>query len=353
MIPKIHPLFKLNGRSLDYQGVMTVAYSYVKEGEPWEREIGDFLLNWLDDFEVMTVYTSGSTGTPKQFKLQKEHMINSAQMTGDYFDLPAGTLALCCLPLSYIAGKMMLVRAMLLGWEIDVVKPKAKPLKKAEKRYDFTAMTPYQVSNSLKHIHKTRKLLIGGAAVSDELVKSLTGKHTRAFHSYGMTETTSHIAVRELYPNYQSSYQAVAGVSLDLDDRGCLVINAPDYTSDVLVTNDLVTLQSPTSFTIEGRIDNVINSGGVKIFPSKVEQKLAVGIKNRFFVTAMPSKEFGEEVTLFIEGDKQDESKLFKNLEAFERPKKVYYLKSFVLTHTGKIDKNNTIEMVTMQLEES
>ncbi len=350
MTPEIHPAFKLNGHSLDHYGVMEVAYSYVKEGEDWEKEVGDFLLSWLDDFDVVTVYTSGSTGEPTEYKLSKQHMINSAAITGERFELSYGTEALCCLPLSYIAGKMMLVRALTLGWEIDLVKPSLKPLKKAEKRYDFTAMTPLQVTKSLKYIHKTKTVLIGGASIRSQLVEDLKHKHTRAFHSYGMTETASHVAIKQLYPILESYYTAVGDTNFEKDKRDCLVINAPSIGAEQLVTNDMVNLIDAQRFKILGRIDDVINSGGVKIHPDAVEQKLSKHIKQRFFVTGISDEELGEKVILIIEGEKVEVQEAFESLDKYEVPKEIYFVKVFQETHTKKVNKRSTLEILFKNL---
>ncbi|WP_124979964.1 AMP-binding protein [Nonlabens xiamenensis] len=346
MIPKIHPTFKLNGHRLDHDGVMTVAYSYVKEGEYWERQIGDFLLSWLDDFEVVTVHTSGSTGVPKEYKLDKQHMINSALMTGAFFDMGEEKEVLCCLPLSYIAGKMMMVRAMTLGWDLDLVEPSTTPLHKAEKRYDFTAMSPLQLSRSLDHIHKTRKVIIGGGPVSPTLIKQLQGKHTKAYHTYGMTETCSHIAVREIYPLQETFFKPLPQVKLSKNEEGCLLIDAPHLTSSTLVTNDLVEFNKDGGFQVMGRKDDVINSGTVKIHPLQVEQKLAQDLSARFFIAGMADNELGQRVVLVVEGEEQEVQSAMKGLSKFERPKQVYFVPKFVETHTGKIDKRSTLDQV-------
>ncbi|MDX1761173.1 MAG: O-succinylbenzoic acid--CoA ligase, partial [Christiangramia sp.] len=168
-IPETHPEFRLNKRHFTNSELKQVAYSYIKEGEPYEQAIGNFLLDWLKPTTYLEVHTSGSTGTPKKIRLKKQHMINSAMATSRFFDLPASTTALLCMPAEYIAGKMMLVRAMFLGWDLDTIPPSSIPLDNLFKVYDFTAMTPFQLDNSIARLHLVKKLIVGGGAVSPRL----------------------------------------------------------------------------------------------------------------------------------------------------------------------------------------
>lgn len=342
MIPKIHPEFKLNGRSLNHQGLMTVAYSYVKEGDEWEKEVGDFLLNWLDDFDVLTVETSGSTGKPQSIKLRKEHFINSASNTGNWFNLPKECEALCCLPLNYIAGKMMMIRAISLGWHLDIVKPSSNPFSDLRKRYDFTALTNHQVLNSLTDIHKSKKIIIGGGPIALNLAELLKNKHTKAYHTYGMTETCSHIAIRKIHPVYEDAFNCMEGITVSLDDRGCLVIVAPELAQDTLTTNDLAEITGENQFKILGRIDQVINTGGVKVHPQQIEEKLSSQIHNRFFIYGKVNEELGQEVVLVIEGEAGNDPS-FEELDKFQTPKSVVYVNEFKETHTGKVDRKAVI----------
>lgn len=341
MIPKVHSEFKLNGRSLDHKGLMTVAYSYAKEGELWERQVGDFLLNWLDDFSYHTVYSSGSTGVPKEYRLEKEHMINSAHMTGERFKITAGMDVLGCLPLSYVAGKLMMVRAIELGWHIDLVAPSKNPLDKATKRYDFTAMTAYQVKHSLDHLYKSRKIIIGGGPVDEALVESLNGRHTRAYHTYGMTETSTHVGVRELYPNYEEYFTALPGIKVRLNGADCLVIDAKNIASNSIVSNDLAVIQDNKMFKILGRTDNVIITGGIKIHPESVQNKLSKFIDNRFFISSEKEKDLGQQIVIYVEGEEMDLDSAFAKakLDRFEKPRKIIFVKEFAETHTAKIDR--------------
>ena len=124
---QVHPTFKLNGYSLSAEDLKQVGYSLIKEGEPFEQVIGDFLLDWLSPSESIVVNTSGSTGKPKPIALSKVKMKNSALATASFFELAPKTTALLCLPVDYIAGKMMLVRALVLGWHLDYVHPNSNP----------------------------------------------------------------------------------------------------------------------------------------------------------------------------------------------------------------------------------
>ncbi|WP_194852075.1 AMP-binding protein [Nonlabens antarcticus] len=341
MIPEVHPSFKLNGVSLDHNGLMTVAYSYVKEGELWERQVGEFLLNWMDDFSYHTVFSSGSTGTPKEYRLEKQHMINSARLTGERFNLHAENDILGCLPLSYVAGKLMMVRAIELGLHIDLVAPSKNPLEKVTKRYDFTALTAYQVKHSLDHLYKSRKTIIGGGPVDEAMVESLKNRHTRAYHTYGMTETSTHIGVRELYPNYEEYFTALPGIKVRLNRADCLIIDAPELTKEPVISNDLAVVKTEKTFKILGRTDNVINTGGVKIHPESVENKLSKHLDSRFFIASEPEKDLGQQVILFVEGEETDLNSAFAKakLDRFEKPRKVIFVKEFAETHTAKIDK--------------
>ena len=74
-------------------------------------------------------------------------------------------------------------------------------------------------------------------------------------------------------PEATTIYQATGNVSFALDNRGCQ-LSMHKVHDGILITNDLVDLKSETSLSGKERFDSVINSGGVKIHPEMVEQKL-------------------------------------------------------------------------------
>ncbi len=355
-VPEVHQDFKINKLHFSNADLRQVAYNFIKEGEPHEGAIGDFLLDWFRPSSYLEVKTSGSTGKPKKIKLKKEHMINSALATGRFFELPNRSTALMCLPADYIAGKMMLVRAMVLGWELDTVPPSSNPLDQVFKTYHFCAMTPFQLDNSIGRLHLINKLIVGGGAVSPHLQSMVQGLNTKVYETFGMTETVSHIAAKRLNPKKKKKnlvpFKVLPDVTLTQDDRGCLIVKAPKVADEVIETNDVVELVTYKKFFWKGRIDNVVNSGGIKLFPEEIEAKLEPIIDRRFFVTGMPDEAFGEKLVLFVEADFSEEllSKLqedvlkHKELGKYEVPKKIYLIEKFEETPNGKIHRENTVK---------
>jgi O-succinylbenzoic acid--CoA ligase len=350
MVTEFNTAFSFNGLPISYADLSEVAYSLVKEGDPYEREIGDFLLDWISGSEHILQRTSGSTGSPREINLSKKAMVKSALLTGGFLDLGKGTRALLCLPVSSIAGKMMLVRAMTLGWELTVVAPERTPLWSVTGVFDFAAMVPMQLQASLNNIGRVRKVLVGGAPVSKELREALSGKNTIVYESYGMSETASHIALRKLHPPDNTgspgevpAFQALPGITLEQDKNDCLVVHVPFLSKEPIQTNDLVSMQDEHSFYWLGRADHIVNSGGVKLVPELLEAQLEPIVQRRFFLTGIPDKVFGEKLVLVAEG-KPDEGLLAKvqdsgGLEKYEVPKAVYFVDAFQEGKSGKIQR--------------
>ncbi len=348
---KVHRKFKLNGQSFQKSDSLL---EFVKE-----RAIDgiEFLEVWFDQKDFIYAKTSGSTGVPKEIKIKKKHMLQSASATGTYFNLEEGTTALLCMSSDYIAGKMMWVRALCLGWELDVIRVTSNPLESTKKKYDFSAMVPLQVSNSFAKINLIKTLIVGGGAVSKELQDRLQFLPTKVFATYGMTETVTHIAVKKLNQfdaNEKAYYKVFPMVTISKDDRGCMVIEAPLVSEGKVVTNDLVAIQSEMSFDWLGRYDSVINSGGIKLIPEQIEGKLSAVLKNNFFITGHKDSLLGEKVVLLIEGEGKPVKKRSEvlaylvgvNLERYEYPKEIDFVKKFDWTETGKIKRNSTLEMM-------
>lgn len=353
MIPKftaVHNKFKLNGRHYSFNDLKDVAYSFIKEGEAYQKEIGKFLLQWTDSSKTVTVKTSGSTGKPKSIKLSKQAMVHSAIATGDYFKLEPGNSALMCLPATFIAGKMMIVRAIILGLRLDLVAPNSMPLELVKKKYMFSAMVPMQLQNSLKHLDNVRTLIVGGAKVSDDLLAKLQESSATVYATYAMTETITHVAIKKLNKlRKQSSskyFEVLPNVQISQNKKGCLVIDAPYLSKSSIVTNDLVKIHSNKTFELLGRFDNVINSGGIKIQPEQLEAKLAPYIKADFFIASQENEVLGEEIVLVVEGEEQKfSSDIFCDFQKHEIPKGIIFIETFYRTTSGKINRIKTLDL--------
>lgn len=337
----VHNLFKLNGFHLDREDLCRVAYSFIKEGEEFEKPVGDFILDWFDGKSFIEMHTSGSTGIPKIIRVDKQAMVNSALATGDFFDLRAGNKALHCLPVKYVAGKMMLVRAMILGLDLEFVAPSSHPLRNLDGEFDFAAMVPMQAQNSVSELHRIKKLIVGGAKINAALEKELIQLNTQVFETYGMTETISHIAAKKVG---EKAFTVLPNVTISYDDQNCLVIHAPRISDDLIETNDVVELTNENQFVFLGRIDNVINSGGIKLLPEQIEEKLAGAIAPRYFISSKEDKELGEKIILVIEGDSFEVDKsIFKVLDKYEKPKEILFVPKFKETGNGKIIRKESL----------
>jgi O-succinylbenzoic acid--CoA ligase len=333
----VHNKFKLNGFHLNKEDLCRVAYSFIKEGEEFEKPVGDFILDWFDEKTYIQMQTSGTTGIPKILKIDKEAFVKSAMATGDFFDLKPGDKVLHCLPVKYVAGKMMFIRGFILGLEVKFVEPSVDPMQLIGKKehFDFAAMVPLQAKNSLDKLHQIKKVIIGGAKVNKVLANQLMKIKSSIFETYGMTETITHIAAKLIQ---NDAFEVLPSIMISQNDDNCLVVKATHITDELIVTNDIVELVSENKFIWKGRKDNIINSGGVKIVPEVVEEKLSGKINRRYIITSKEDENLGDKVILLVEGTPITiEDSVFNELEKFEKPKAIEFVEKFEETATGKI----------------
>ena len=319
-------------------------------------ELEAFLAEWHNDSPTVLVHTSGSTGKPKPMLVEKRRMQASARITCRFLGLHEGDTALLCMPLDYIAGKMMVVRALTCGLQLVSVPPSSHPLATSHlspfpSRLDFAAMVPLQVWNSLQvpeerhRLMHIRHLIIGGGAIDQALASQLADFPHQVWSTYGMTETLSHIALRRLNgPEASDWYTPFDGVTLSLTDEGCLVISAPAVHEGPLVTNDIAELSPPAPasslrrFRILGRKDNVVCSGGIKIQIEEVERLLRPHLHVPYMITKAPDEKLGEQVVLLTEsktvGDVLALCRL--HLPKYWVPRRILSVDRLPLTETGK-----------------
>lgn len=311
-----------------------------------------FLTEWNAPTERLLVHTSGSTGRPKPMWVEKRRMLNSARITCDFLGLQPGDTALLCMPLDYIAGKMMAVRAQERNLQLISVTPSNHPLDHlpADADITFAAMVPSQVYCSMDdaRLRQIRHLIIGGGAISHDMQQQLRTFPNAVWSTYGMTETLSHIALRRLSGSEASEwYTPFESVSISLNDDGCLVIDAPLVHDGLLVTNDIARLHPDgRRFRIIGRRDNVICSGGIKLQIEEIEERLRPVMPCDFCITKRPDPKFGEAAVLLVTEQHPDWSSVFaKVLTPYETPKHIITVTAIPLTGTGKIDRKAAISI--------
>lgn len=324
------------------------------KAEVWKEEIFQLVMELtLLSGNFISASTSGTTGPPKMMRIPRGDVVNSARLTAQAFDLHEGDRVLLCLPCAYIAGKMMLVRAMALGLDLHVMDPRGSVLDnlgEIKDRFRFTAMVPLQLHRAIQEDRARVEaqfdtILLGGGPVSAALEEDLQGLRTAVFQGYGSTETVTHVALRRLNGKERSDgYTAIGRVTFSSDERGCLVVHTPHLKRKQHITNDLVDLINDTHFRWLGRIDNVILSGGKKIYPEQLEAKTAGLIPWPHFFTAFPDDRLGQAVALVLETQQRSEDVLNEVLPALlnvlsehELPRRVTALRSFLRTRSGKV----------------
>lgn len=326
---------------------------FVSENNKLNQKVYDFIEEWNNSNDFFTAKTSGSTGIPKEIKLQKSIALKSVKMSANYFGFDKMERMGLCLSPETIAGKMQILRALYCDLILYVFQSERNCLQNLNVHLDFISLVPLQVEAILdenpEKLDLCHKILIGGAQISPQLKLTLQKVKSSIYESYGMTETYSHVAVRQLFSK-NGSFEALKGIHFSLEDEN-LVIHALHLDLKHLKTNDCVRLIDNKHFELLGRSDFVINSGALKFHPEVLEGKLAQGIESNYFILGEKSEEFGEIVTFYLEMDydsiKEIElKKLFETyLSKYEIPKKIYFIPQFIRTESGKINKLKTQEL--------
>ncbi len=310
----------------------------------WQNDIFEFLNKWNDNSDTISIKTSGSTGKPKTITAKKQYLTASSKMTCSFFNLTEKSTALLCLSTDYIAGKMMIVRAITAKMKLICIPPSNNPVEQLTFDIDFAAMIPYQVQQAIKKPEKfnlIKKLIIGGGRVENSLINNLQNFNVNCFETFGMTETYSHIALRQLSPVKQKYFKTLNNIAISQNKNKELIIDAENIGVTNLKTNDIVEIIDNDSFIWKGRRDFVINSGGIKLHPEEIESEISDLIHTKFYITGIPDKSLGEKAILIIEGKKFDTtdllSKIKQRLPKYHQPKEIRFIDKFQLTLSGKI----------------
>jgi O-succinylbenzoic acid--CoA ligase len=320
------------------------------EKEGWKKSGWELMMQLLDPSEFLVKFkTSGTTGVPKEMGFLKSQILRSAANSNAFFGVNASSRLLLCLPADYVAGRLMIARAFAAGAELLWQQPGLNPANDLGK-IDFAAFTPAQVATILGDEHSKEwlknigQIIMGGGAVSQALELELSTYNNPIYVTYGMTETLTHVAVRRIgNPVYKAVYQEVV---FEINENGCLVIDLPFMSNQKIITKDLVNLIDAQSFIWLGRADNVINTGGIKLYAEEMESRLIKAnllAEGTFYITAMAHDVFGSTpviVMLKQMGD-VDVATLLNRvnglLNKHEAIKHVVFFDNFEFTSTGKL----------------
>ncbi len=340
----------LNNHTIDLTNVNWDEIETLQPDAHWWQSIVAFLKDWADPNLTINLITSGSTGTPKTIVVEKKYLHISAEKTCKFFNLGSQSTGLLCLSADYIAGKMMLVRAIVSGMKLICVEPSGNPVKNLSNEIDFAALVPYQLQQSLEtplKLKLIKNLVIGGGTIQAPDAEMLAALEITAFETFGMTETLSHFALKQISPKRQKLFSTLNGITVSKDAENRLIIYYPELRIEKLQTNDVVEIINDKTFKWIGRLDFTINSGGIKISPEVLEEKIATFIIPRFCIVGFPDEKLGEKVVLLIEGKSFNTMKIYGQMKQLlpphHCPKEIRFLERFPLTESGKIKRKELV----------
>jgi O-succinylbenzoic acid--CoA ligase len=328
-------------------------FEYLDDSLLLKKSLENFISEWNNSTSIIISKTSGSTGKAKEILLCKEKMLISAQKTANYFNFEENeTIGLALSP-NTVGGKMQIIRSIVKSQKLVILPNNRNPLKYLDKKIDFLTLVPLQLETILaenpKKLNLVKTVLLGGAAISVQLKDKLKESTSNFYEGYGMTETYSHIALRNI--NSDAHFQSLSGVKISKTAIGSLILDIPYLGLKNLITNDLVEIKNAYQFKILGRTDFVINSGGLKYSPEVLEEKIAKYIPSTFFIFGRPDSQYGQKICILIEGEKDEvvdlQAVFVENLSRYENPKEIFYLPQFDRTESGKINRLKTISQLS------
>ncbi|MFT3738266.1 MAG: AMP-binding protein [Breznakibacter sp.] len=338
--------YTINGKQFDNNGAMGLCCEKSLNGQPWEVELYRFIQFWLSGASAIPMYSSGSTGSPKEMDFPREAVIASARATIEFFELNPGDKILLCLPIRYVAARLMVVRALEGNLDLQITAPSGNPLVDLRESISFAAMVPLQVIDALDQCPQQfgliKKLIVGGSAIAPQLKDKLQQIPTQVWETYGMTETLTHVAVRQVNGHSPSNYfEALPGVGFSVDENECLVIDIPRVSPKPLLTRDVVQLIDPVRFILLGRLDNVINSGGIKLQPESIEARLRPYVGLPFVIVGLPDVRLGQKVVLVVEGHRRSLDQILginiSDIGKYEKPKEIIFVDKIPVGENGKV----------------
>lgn len=336
-------------------------------------------------------YTSGTTGFPKGVMLTHYNIANNGFFTGEGMNFTENDKLCVCVPLFHCFGITLATMNCLTHGSTQVMVEKFDPLvvlasvhkERCTALYGVPTMFIAELNHPMFNLFDVSSLRTGimaGSLCPIELMRQVTDKlHiTHITSVYGLTESSPGMThstiddpfearcttVGKEYPftevrilNPETGEECAPGEQGEVCCRGYLVMKGyyknPQATAEVidkegwLHSGDLGIKDEQGYYRITGRIKDMIIRGGENIYPREIEEFLyhLEGIKD-IQVAGIPSQKYGEEVGAFIilqEGSnlQSEDIKDFcrGKIARHKIPKYIFFIDSFPLTGSGKIQK--------------
>ena len=301
----------------------------------------------VEEDDAVVVATSGTTGEPRGVVLTHQAVFASALATSKRLEVdPNKDHWLACLPLAHIGGLSVVMRAILTGTKVTLLE-KFSPAAVEEAAIHGGANLVSLVPTALKRIDPSLflKILIGGSAMLDELPPN-------AVTTYGMTETGSGVVYDGI---------PLDGVEMRIAEDGQILLKGPmllrcyrdghdpKSADGWLATKDLGHLGEDGRLHVDGRIDELIISGGEKIWPQSVERVLAEHPKVReVAITGIPDPYWGQAVVALIVPTDIDNAPSLDELREmvsdklapYAAPKRAFNVSDLPRTNLGKLQRS-------------
>ena len=299
----------------------------------------------------LLVATSGSTGTPKEIGITSAALLASARASNKFLKATKGQTWSLLLPLTHIAGINVLVRSIELESEPIDLRNHVGTYPDA----DFTAIVPTQLFNALNgdadllsHLKGTKAVLVGGAALSEELRSQGIASGINIITTYGMTETCGGC----IYNG-----EALDGVNFELTEDQRVKISGPvladvENESGWFLTQDIGVILDG-KLKVIGRADDVIITGGENISLSAIESELNKKFP-QLLVAAFATSDSKWGQALHVAVQTQDENlkpqisqALVSAIGNHAKPKSVILLDKLPQIGVGKVDRTSLAKLVS------
>jgi O-succinylbenzoic acid--CoA ligase len=340
---------------LDFSDFDLVLARSSSDSDAYFKAVLEFIENVIV-LNPIQIQSSGSTGAPKQFTFSYEQATASAQTSNDFFKVTKDSHFLLCLDIRFVASKMMIYRAFVAGAKLTVVKPSLHFYEDiGDQKFQFLSLTPIHLHHILENkpqvLCQFKTILLGGARITSNLNTKIEELNTTArfFESFGMSETLSHFAVRNI-SEHEIGFRMLSGFQFHTNSDNQLIIAHSTILPNPIVSNDIVEQINENRFRFVGRRDFIINSSGIKINPEVEEDQLLPFFRQPFILASEPNDKLGEQLILILKSSEgQTKNEIMKILKSstIDRiliPKEIYLCPSWPLTDSLKPKRREIFE---------